>query len=151
MVSSRANCSGILESWSSAAKMLILARIPKRLSVRWEFSSLWIATCRDTSCISEGKFAGRVPTYSQDVRSAQQVPLPFSRVSSSSRPFPSRFLWAPHRSWSLSLSLSFSGSLRSLAICKPASSTGIEDVRACYVPVHALPRIYAGHAYMHGT
>ena len=56
-------------------------------------------------------------------------------------------------SLSLSLSIRFLsfpslGLLRSLAICKPPSFTGIGGTRTCYV---TLPRMYANHAYMHGT
>lgn len=80
-------------------------------------------TCRDTSCISFRINSSNVfRTYSQDVRSTQQVPLPFSCF-----PF-FRFL-SIYPSLSLLLPFFiiffFFSFLRSLAICKPPSSTGI--------------------------
>lgn len=104
----------------------------------------------DTSRNSERKFVGRVWTDSQDVRSAQQVPVPFSLFHLSS--FYQRFTSTLLNSLLLSLSLCF---LRSLAICKPTSSTGVEDVRTCYAVVCVLEScIYAWHivyicTYMH--
>lgn len=78
----------------------------------------------------------------------------FFLLSSSCQRVFSRFLWtrlSPYRQSCFPPP----GLLRSLAICKPASSTGIEDIRTCYVAVHASVYvrescIYAWHIiYIH--
>ena len=116
----------------------------------------------------KGNSRRRVSTYSQNVRSAQQVPFPFFLLPSSCQRVPPPFLWTRSSLFlSLSLSLSFFcfpsfpslDLLRSLAICKPPSFTGIGDhthmlcgrarrFRVCTRIMH-ICMAHNIHTYMH--